>query len=75
MQLGPLTVRIHPDPKEEFSLNVLNNSPGKEAISFVMTKLEMAKDIHLQTGKKLPFANVKCFATAKKNSTISVVWL
>ena len=50
MQLGPLTV--HPDPKEEFSLNVLNNSPGEEAISSIMTKVEMAKDIHLQMGKK-----------------------
>ena len=45
------TDRIHPDPKEEFSLNVLNNSPGEEAISSIVTKLEMAKDIQLQMGK------------------------
>ena len=43
------TDRIHPDPKEEFSLNVLNNSPGEEAISSIMTKL--AKDIQLKMGK------------------------
>ena len=61
MQLGPLTVRIHPDPKEEFSLNVLNNSPGKEAISFVMTKLEMAKGIQLQMGKIIAVCEYKMF--------------
>ena len=46
-------------PKEEFSLNVLNNSPGEEAISSIMTKLEMAKHVNLQMGKKLPFINLK----------------
>ena len=45
------TDHIHPDPKEECSLNVLNNSPGEEPISSFMKKLEMAKDIQLQTGK------------------------
>ena len=60
MQLGPLTVRIHPDPKEEFSLNVLNNSPGEEAISS-MTKVEIAKYINLQMGEKIAVCKYEMF--------------
>ena len=52
---------IHPYPKEEFSLDVLNNSPGEETISSIRTKLEMAKDINLQMGEKIAVCKYKMF--------------